>query len=131
MNCPRCDDPLVEYELAGRAAVVCQACGYIGVAVDHRSEEETVESWAEALRRYKSRSAESGAEDSREPAADSAGGPTDESSVEEEASAEVVPAITRIEQDEPEVVPAIRRVEEEESPEVVPAITHVESDAGS
>lgn len=56
MDCPRCSEALVEYELRGRAAGVCEACGYVGVAIDHGGDLEEVESWDEALRRFRRRS---------------------------------------------------------------------------
>lgn len=51
MDCPRCGDGLDRYALEDREAVACDACGYIGVPVEHRGEYRAVESWEEALSR--------------------------------------------------------------------------------
>ena len=52
MDCPRCDRPLERYALAGREAVYCADCGYIGVPVEHRGELREVESWDDAISRF-------------------------------------------------------------------------------
>lgn len=53
MECPRCRDAVVSYELRGREAVVCESCGYVGVSVQHHAERRAGESWEEALRRFR------------------------------------------------------------------------------
>jgi len=53
MDCPRCSGPLETYELFGREAEGCEKCGYVGVAVSHESEPVELESWQEALDRFK------------------------------------------------------------------------------
>lgn len=52
MECPRCAADLERYALQGREAFVCDACGYIGVPVEHRGEYETPESWDDAISRF-------------------------------------------------------------------------------
>lgn len=52
MDCPRCDRTLERYALAGREAVYCQGCGYMGVPVEHRGELREVESWDDAISRF-------------------------------------------------------------------------------
>ena len=52
MDCPRCDGALERYALAGREAVYCDGCGYIGVPVEHRGELREVESWDDAVSRF-------------------------------------------------------------------------------
>jgi hypothetical protein len=52
MDCPQCDGPLATYALSGREASVCEDCGYVGIAAEHRGEARTVESWDDALRRF-------------------------------------------------------------------------------
>lgn len=56
MPCPRCGESLTDYEFRGLEAVGCEACGYLGVPVEHRGEFREVESWEEALRRFRDRS---------------------------------------------------------------------------
>ena len=51
MECPRCGDDLERYVLRGREAVICEACGYIGVPVEHRGETREAESWTDAISR--------------------------------------------------------------------------------
>ncbi len=53
MDCSRCEATLRRYELDGRRAQVCEQCGYVGVDVEHRDEPVVVESWEEALRRFR------------------------------------------------------------------------------
>lgn len=53
MDCSRCEATLRRYELAGRRAQVCEQCGYVGVDVEHRDEPVVVESWEEALTRFR------------------------------------------------------------------------------
>jgi DNA-directed RNA polymerase subunit M/transcription elongation factor TFIIS len=52
MDCPQCGGPLATYALGGREASVCEDCGYVGIAAEHRGEARTVESWDDALRRF-------------------------------------------------------------------------------
>jgi ribosomal protein L37E len=55
-SCPRCGEQLVTYAFDGRRTRACEACGYAGVDVDHRSTPATEhESWEEARRRFRSR----------------------------------------------------------------------------
>lgn len=51
MECPRCGEPLDRYALAGRVAVICESCGYVGVPVEHRGAEGPLESWDDAVSR--------------------------------------------------------------------------------
>ena len=53
MDCPRCSGSLETYALAGHEAEACDRCGYVGVAVSHESEPVELESWQEALERFK------------------------------------------------------------------------------
>ncbi|MFB6255875.1 MAG: hypothetical protein ABEH58_03970, partial [Haloplanus sp.] len=52
MDCPQCDGTLATYALSGREASVCEDCGYVGIAAEHRGGPQSVESWDEALRRF-------------------------------------------------------------------------------
>ncbi|QLD84272.1 hypothetical protein HWV23_00640 [Natronomonas halophila] len=52
MECPRCGEDLERYALQGREAFGCNACGYIGVPVEHRGEYDPPESWDEAISRF-------------------------------------------------------------------------------
>lgn len=52
MDCPQCDGSLRSYSLDGHEASVCDRCGYVGIPADHRGDETTTESWADALRRF-------------------------------------------------------------------------------
>jgi hypothetical protein len=54
MDCPRCDGRLDTYavETTDQTAVVCDACGFAGVAASHRPEESDPESWDRAIRRF-------------------------------------------------------------------------------
>jgi DNA-directed RNA polymerase subunit M/transcription elongation factor TFIIS len=51
MECPRCGSRLERYTLGDRTAVTCGECGYAGVSVDHHSEFQTAETWADAISR--------------------------------------------------------------------------------
>lgn len=51
MECPRCGSSLDRYVLRGREAVGCVGCGYVGVTVEHRGADRTIESWNEAIDR--------------------------------------------------------------------------------
>lgn len=53
MACPRCDGTLETYSLGGREAVICRHCGYVGIEADHRPEATEVETWSEALTRFR------------------------------------------------------------------------------
>lgn len=51
---PRCGEALTAFTLAGREAVVCEACGYVGVPADHRPPGQgEEESWGAALDRFR------------------------------------------------------------------------------
>jgi len=54
MDCPRCGGPLATFavEATDRSAVVCESCGFVGVAASHEPEENTVESWDQAIERF-------------------------------------------------------------------------------
>jgi len=52
MDCPQCDGTLATYALGGREASVCEDCGYVGIAAEHRGDPRSVESWDDALRRF-------------------------------------------------------------------------------
>jgi hypothetical protein len=52
MSCPQCGGPLATYALSDREASVCEDCGYVGIAAEHRGDPRTVESWDDALRRF-------------------------------------------------------------------------------
>jgi hypothetical protein len=54
MDCPRCEERLDTYavETTGQTAVVCDTCGFAGVAASHRPEESDPESWDHAIRRF-------------------------------------------------------------------------------
>jgi len=52
MDCPQCGGTLATYALGGREASVCEDCGYVGIAAEHRGAPRSVESWDDALRRF-------------------------------------------------------------------------------
>jgi hypothetical protein len=52
MACPQCGGALQTYSLGGREASVCEDCGYVGIAADHKGDPVVVESWDDALRRF-------------------------------------------------------------------------------
>jgi hypothetical protein len=52
MDCPQCGGTLATYALSGREASVCEDCGYVGIAAEHRGDPRSVESWDDALRRF-------------------------------------------------------------------------------
>jgi len=54
MDCPRCDKRLDTYavEATSQTAVVCDGCGFAGVAASHRPEGSDPESWDRAIRRF-------------------------------------------------------------------------------
>ncbi|WP_338740787.1 hypothetical protein [Haloplanus salilacus] len=52
MDCPQCGGTLATYALSGREASVCEDCGYVGIAAEHRGDTRRIESWNDALRRF-------------------------------------------------------------------------------
>ncbi|MFC6976107.1 zf-TFIIB domain-containing protein [Halomicroarcula sp. GCM10025709] len=52
MDCPRCGDPLESYRLGDSETAACGSCAYLGVPVDHKSEDRKRESWDDALDRF-------------------------------------------------------------------------------
>jgi len=49
-TCPRCSGDLVWFRLGERAAAVCDACGYVGVPVDHHARGDApAEAWDDAV----------------------------------------------------------------------------------
>jgi hypothetical protein len=52
MDCPQCGGTFATYALGGREASVCEDCGYVGIAAEHRGDPRRVESWNDALRRF-------------------------------------------------------------------------------
>jgi hypothetical protein len=52
MDCPQCGGELATYALGGREASVCEDCGHVGIAAEHRGGPRSVESWDDALRRF-------------------------------------------------------------------------------
>jgi len=54
MQCPRCDGSLSTFsvEATGKTAVVCEACGFAGVAATHEPEQSDIESWDRAMSRF-------------------------------------------------------------------------------
>lgn len=54
MDCPRCGGVLATFavEATGESAVVCDSCGFVGVAASHEQEESDVESWDQAIERF-------------------------------------------------------------------------------
>ncbi len=55
MDCPQCESELVTYHYRDHEASVCESCGYVGIFADHKGEPIQVESWHEALRRFRDR----------------------------------------------------------------------------
>lgn len=55
MECPRCGADMETYSLGGREAQACESCNYVGVPVEHQSEREKPETWADALSRFEER----------------------------------------------------------------------------
>ena len=54
MDCPRCDEGVLDaYSLGGREAVICRDCGYVGIETDHHPESTEVESWSDAIERFR------------------------------------------------------------------------------
>ncbi|WP_435067484.1 hypothetical protein [Haloplanus sp. C73] len=52
MDCPQCGGTLDTYALSDSEASVCEDCGYVGIAAEHRGDPRSVESWDDALRRF-------------------------------------------------------------------------------
>ncbi|MFO7927839.1 MAG: hypothetical protein ACQET5_09190 [Halobacteriota archaeon] len=52
MECPRCGGELDRYSFGGRGTVGCETCGYVGVPVEHRGEQRSLDSWEDAIERY-------------------------------------------------------------------------------
>jgi hypothetical protein len=52
MDCPQCGGTLATYALSGREASVCEDCGYVGIAAEHRGDPRSIETWDDALRRF-------------------------------------------------------------------------------
>jgi hypothetical protein len=61
-DCPRCGSSLSHYALADGEAYGCDACGWVGVDVEHRSKPATLESWHDAISRFESKFARDGSE---------------------------------------------------------------------
>lgn len=51
-DCPRCNEPLVEYTLDERESYVCESCGFVGIDLDWTIDEEVSESWDDVMRRF-------------------------------------------------------------------------------
>ena len=58
MNCPRCGAELERYRLGDRVSVTCPDCRYVGVTAEHGSQRTQIESWDEALARFRRRARE-------------------------------------------------------------------------
>jgi hypothetical protein len=52
MDCPRCGGHVTVFELEEAVSRVCEDCSYVGVLVDHRPEDASLESWDDALDRF-------------------------------------------------------------------------------
>lgn len=52
-KCPRCGAELTTFAMGETRASACEACSYVGVEADHTSEPASVESWDEALKRFR------------------------------------------------------------------------------
>lgn len=113
MHCSRCGGTLSTYSVAatGKTAVVCEACGFAGVAATHEPEQSDIESWDRAMRRF-----------------ERTGQSTDETCTTGRAEGVSVPAEgsnTDIDSTAPEeavaVTSAVRGVPDEETPDIDPA----------
>ncbi len=51
MDCPRCGGDLEAYTLGGRDAKACNACGFVGIKVEHNPSAASSESWEDAIDR--------------------------------------------------------------------------------
>lgn len=58
MDCPRCGGQLSTFavETTDRSAVVCESCGFVGVATSHEPAERDIESWDLAIKRFETAS---------------------------------------------------------------------------
>lgn len=54
-DCPRCGSTLSHYAHGDGEAYGCDACGWVGVDVEHRSEPVHLESWTDAITRFESK----------------------------------------------------------------------------
>jgi hypothetical protein len=61
-DCPRCGSALSHYALAEGEAYGCDACGWVGVDVEHRSKPAKLESWHDAISRFEAKFANDGHE---------------------------------------------------------------------
>ena len=55
MDCPRCGGSVTVYRLSERESYVCGDCEYVGIDVEHGAEPEEMESWDEAMARFRTR----------------------------------------------------------------------------
>lgn len=55
MNCPRCGGSVTVYRLGEQESYVCGDCEYVGIDVEHGAEPEEMESWDEAMARFRTR----------------------------------------------------------------------------
>ena len=100
-DCPRCDSSLSHYALAEGEAYGCDACGWVGVDVEHRSTPATLESWHDAISRFEAKFANDGSDSAvrnLDRVRDNVPVPADEPEADPE------PKIDRVPSDEP-VVP--------------------------
>jgi hypothetical protein len=79
MDCPQCGGTLATYALSGQEASVCEDCGYVGIAAEHRGDPRRVESWDDALRRFYGDDADPSVELRPPLSRPSSDGPADES----------------------------------------------------
>jgi len=61
-DCPRCDSSLSHYALSEGEAYGCDACGWVGVDVEHRSTPAKLESWHDAISRFEAKFANDGSD---------------------------------------------------------------------
>jgi hypothetical protein len=54
-DCPRCGSTLSHYAHGDGEAYGCDACGWVGVDVEHRSEPVRLESWTDAITRFEAK----------------------------------------------------------------------------
>lgn len=52
MRCERCGEAVEEYRLGEASAIICPACGFLNVPVDHKSNPQPTESWQAAFERF-------------------------------------------------------------------------------
>jgi len=55
MECPRCGGSVIVYQLGDRESYVCGDCEYVGIEIDHEAEPRELESWDEAMERFRER----------------------------------------------------------------------------